>query len=92
MRAAILAVSGAEGSAAVNAPYSRLSPILDELTGHSKGGGYTNFIDTVRNQRELLNDYRVKAALVKALGASYAALAAEARNVLSEMGRKLFRC
>lgn len=72
----------------VNAPYSRLSALLDALTT-SGGGQYNTFMEIKKNNPELLNDYRVKPALVKGLGASYAELADEVSSVLLGMGKEM---
>ena len=72
----------------VNAPYSQLSSVLDALT--SSGGGQYNTILTARKETpELFNDYRVKPALVKGLGASYAELADTVANILKGMGKEV---
>lgn len=73
-------------SVIVNAPYSQLSAVIDALT--STGGGQYNTILTARKEMpELFNDYRVKPALVKGLGASYAELADAVEEILKEMGK-----
>lgn len=72
----------------VNAPYSQLSVVLDALTT-SGGGQYNAFMEIKNNNPELLNDYRVKTALVKGLGASYAELAAEVAHTLMNMGKEM---
>ena len=75
-------------SVIVNAPYSQLSSVLDALT--SSGGGQYNTILTARNETPgLFNDYRVKPALVKGLGASYAELADTVANILKGMGKEV---
>lgn len=71
------------GSAVTNAPYSVLIKLLDAL-GNSGGGRYAYVIDTRKEHPELFEDYRVKHALVKALGASYAELAEEVTSWLKE--------
>lgn len=75
-------------SVIVNAPYSQLSTVLDALTT-SGGGQYNAFMEVKNNNPELLNDYRVKSALVKGLGASYAELAAEVAHTLMNMGKEM---
>ncbi len=72
----------------VNAPYSRLSAVLDALTT-SGGGQYNAFMEVKNNDPELLNDYRVKPALVKGLGASYSELAEEVASTLTDMGKDM---
>lgn len=75
-------------SVIVNAPYSQLSAVLDALT--STGGGQFNTIITARKETpELFNDYRVKPAMVKGLGASYAELADTVANILKGMGKEI---
>lgn len=72
----------------VNAPYSQLSAVLDALT--TSGGGQYNTILAARKETpELFNDYRVKPALVKGLGASYAELADTVANILKGMGKEI---
>ncbi|MDE6733780.1 MAG: HEAT repeat domain-containing protein [Oscillospiraceae bacterium] len=75
-------------AAVVNAPYSLLSPLFDALTT-SGSGNYNTFLDIRDNHPELLNDYRVKPALIKGLSASYAELAEEAAKTLSGMGKDM---
>lgn len=65
------------GSAVTNAPYSVVAPLLDALH-HSGGGRYSLVMETHDQHPEYFEDHRVKAALVKALGASYAELADQA--------------
>ncbi len=75
-------------SVIVNAPYSQLSAVLDALT--STGGGQFNTVITARRETpELFNDYRVKPALVKGLGASYAELADTVASILKGMGKEI---
>lgn len=75
-------------SVIVNAPYSQLSAVLDALT--STGGGQFNTIITARKETpELFNDYRVKPALIKGLGASYAELADTVASILKGMGKEI---
>ncbi len=75
-------------SAVVNAPYSRLSTIIDALT--TSGGGQYNTIISARNDSpEIFNDYRVKIALVRGLGASYSELADTVANILKGMGKDI---
>ncbi len=71
------------GSAVTNAPYSVLSKLLDALE-NSGGGRYAYVIEARREHPELFEDYRVKYALIKALGASYAELAEEVTSWLKE--------
>lgn len=72
----------------VNAPYSRLSAVIEALT--TSGSGSCSTILTARNEYpEIFTDYRVKPALVKALGASYTELADTAANILKGMGKEI---
>lgn len=71
------------GTAVTNAPYSVVKTLVDALT-NSGNGHYQYVMDTHQNQPELFNDYRVKAAMVQALGASYAELAEQAAMWLKE--------
>lgn len=73
-------------TAIVNAPYSQLSPLLDALTT-SGSGNYNTFLTIRDNFPELMNDYRVKPALVKGLNASYSELALEVEKTLCGMGK-----
>ncbi|MCI9570248.1 MAG: hypothetical protein HFG14_10310 [Lachnospiraceae bacterium] len=73
------------GSAVTNAPYSVLHTLLDALA-NSGNGRYSYVVDTHTEHPELFEDYRIKHALVKALGASYAELAEQAAAWLSESG------
>ncbi|MDE7193818.1 MAG: hypothetical protein K2O14_07595, partial [Oscillospiraceae bacterium] len=73
------------GTAIVNAPYSQLSAVLGALT-ESGGGQYNTFMEVKEEHPELLNDYRVKPALVKGLGASYSELADEVAKTIGNMG------
>lgn len=58
----------------VNTPYTILNPLLEALTT-SGSGHYNHIYHTHQTNPELFQDYRVKYALVQALGASYAELA-----------------
>lgn len=76
------------GTAIVNAPYSQLSAVLGALT-ESGGGQYNTFMEVKEEHPELLNDYRVKPALVKGLGASYSELADEVAKTIGNMGEDM---
>lgn len=76
------------GSAVTNAPYSVLHTLLDALAT-SGGGRYALVMETHENHPELFEDYRVKPALVRALGASYAELAEQAARWLKEGGDQI---
>jgi len=70
-----------------NVPYSVLSVLLDALRV-SGGGRYSYVVELHEKQPELFEDYRVKTALVDALGASYAELAETVAGWLIQDGRK----
>ena len=71
------------GKALTNAPYSVVAPLVEALT--TKGSGhYSTVVDTHDANPELFSDYRVRDALVKALGASYAELADNAGRWLCQ--------
>ncbi len=70
----------------VNAPYSRLSAVINALI--SSGGGQYNTVTAAwKETPKIFNDYRVRPALVKGLGASYAELADTAADILKETGK-----
>lgn len=71
------------GSVITNAPYSVLKTLLDALLS-SGSGHYSYVMETHRDHPELFGDYRVKSALVQALGASYAELADQVEKWLCE--------
>ena len=72
------------GGEILNAPYSRLSAIIDALT--TKGSGnYNTFKDVAENSPELLRDYRVRPALVTGMGASYSELADDVTEAVEGM-------
>lgn len=71
------------GNVVTNAPYSVVSTLTEALT--SSGSGHFSFVTATRESRpELFSDYRVKAALVQALGAGYSELADLAETWLKE--------
>lgn len=70
------------GSAVTNAPYSVLAPLLEALTT-TGSGKYSFVLDTHSERPELFRDYRVKDAMVTALGASYSELADQVEGWLS---------
>lgn len=76
------------GNAVSNAPYSEVKAILDALT-NSGGGRYSYLTEMHEKKPELFEDYRVKPALVQALGASYAELAEDVAEWLKEMGEPM---
>ncbi len=71
------------GSIIVNAPYSTLKELLEALTT-SGSGHYAYVCDVRENRPELFRDYRVRYALVQALGAPYAELANEVKQWMKE--------
>lgn len=71
-----------------NAPYSDLKAIVDALT-NSGGGRYSYLTEMHERKPELFYDYRIKPALVKALGASYAELAEDVQDWLTHMGESI---
>lgn len=72
----------------VNAPYSALKPLLDALS--SSGSGHYSYVtETHKEHPELFEDYRIKAAMVQALGASYAELADTVAEWLKEEGTQI---
>ncbi|MDE6435412.1 MAG: hypothetical protein K2L07_14425, partial [Lachnospiraceae bacterium] len=71
------------GSLIINVPYSTLKELLEALT--TSGGGHYGYVcDTHENNPELFRDYRVKYALVQALGASYTELADKVEQWMKE--------
>lgn len=77
-----IAVNG-WGSAVTNAPYSVVKTLTESLLT-SGSGHYSYVVDTHRERPELFRDYRVKAAMVRALGASFAELADTVAEWLKE--------
>lgn len=73
----------AGGTVLTNAPYSVVAPLVEALTT-SGSGHYSTVVDARKAHRELFADYRVRDALVKALGASYGELADDAARWLCE--------
>lgn len=74
---------GGSGNTVTNAPYSVVSALIEALT--SSGSGHFAFVTQTHESRpELFSDYRVKAALVQALGASYSELAYQVEMWLRE--------
>lgn len=76
------------GTAVTNAPYSVLANLLEALTS-SGSGHYSVVMETHEQHPELFKDYRVKSALVKALGASYGELADQVARWLTEDGTEI---
>lgn len=71
------------GSAITNAPYSVVKTLTESLLT-SGSGHYSYVVETHRDRPELFQDYRVKAAMVQALGASFAELADTVAEWLKE--------
>lgn len=66
-----------------NAPYSMLKELTEALT--TSGGGHYGYVSDMRKDYpEIFKDYRVKYAMVQALGASYAELADNVEEWLAE--------
>ncbi|MCM1187287.1 MAG: hypothetical protein NC251_12230 [Lachnoclostridium sp.] len=84
----ILEKENAGGSVVINAPYSVLKSLLDALLS-SGSGHYGYVVDTHERHPELFSDYRVKAAMVQALGASYGELADLVAGWLKEEGAEI---
>lgn len=75
------------GNLIVNVPYSTLKELLEALTT-SCDGHYGYVCDTHQENPELFKEYRVKNALVQALGASYAELADQVERWMIEENDK----
>ena len=71
-----------------NAPYSALAPLLEALTT-TGSGHYSTVVEIHDKQPELFQDYRLKNALVKGLGASYSELAEQVETWLCEEGESI---
>ncbi len=78
----------AGGTALTNAPYSVVAPLVEALTT-SGSGHYSTVVDTHETHPELFQDYRVRDALVKALGAKYAELADTAGQWLCQEDKSI---
>lgn len=67
----------------LNISYTKQKKLLDALT--TSGNGHFSYVcDTYENSPELFHDYRIRAAMVKALGASYTELAEQVEFWLKE--------
>lgn len=71
------------GTAVTNAPYSVVKTLTESLLT-SGSGHYSYVVETHRDHPELFKDYRVKAAMIQALGASFAELADTVAGWLKE--------
>lgn len=76
------------GSAIADAPYSRISPLINALT-KSGSGNYETITTAWCDTPELFRDYRVKPALIKGLGASYSELAQYVIEIITGVGREM---
>ncbi len=77
--------TGSFGSVVTNAPYSVVKTLIDALT--SSGNGHYSYVqETHEKQPELFKDYRIRAAMVQALGASYSELADTVAGWLKQEG------
>lgn len=80
--------AGGAGTVISNAPYSVLKTLQEALT--SSGSGHFAYVtDTHREHPDLFSDYRVKAAMIRALNASYAELADQVCEWLKEEGEEI---
>lgn len=68
-----------------NVPYSTLHPLQEALTT-SGSGHYAYVTECHKEHPELFRDYRVRVAMVKALGAAYSELADDVRAWLMKDG------
>ena len=76
------------GSVVTNAPYSVVKGLVEALT--TSGNGHYQFVvDTHEEQPELFADYRVKSAMVEALGAGYAELADKVADWLKQESEEI---
>ena len=76
------------GSVVTNAPYSVVKGLVEALT--TSGNGHYQFVaDTHEEQPQLFADYRVKSAMVEALGAGYAELADMVARWLKAEGEEI---
>lgn len=76
------------GSVVTNAPYSVVKGLVEALT--TSGNGHYQFVvDTHEEQPQLFADYRVKSAMVEALGAGYAELADQVAGWLKAEGEEI---
>ena len=76
------------GTAVTNAPYSVVKTLLDALTS-SGSGHYSYVLDTHQLHPELFADYRIKTAMVQALGAGYVELADRVADWLKKEGEEI---
>ena len=74
-----------------NIPYSQLCPLIEALTT-SGAGHYAYVLEQHNKHPEIFLDYRVRAAMVQALGAAYSELADSAERWLKEGGSDVVCC
>lgn len=79
---------GGRGKVITNAPYSVVKGLVEALTT-SGNGHYSFVVDTHEQRPELFEDYRVKSAMVKALGAGYTELAELVTGWLMQEGEEI---
>lgn len=72
----------------INAPCSKVKALIDALT-NSGSGNYAFVRDMHKSSPEIFRDYRVRHAMVCALGASYAELAEMVKEWLMEAGASI---
>ncbi|MCI9078859.1 MAG: hypothetical protein HFH68_08035 [Lachnospiraceae bacterium] len=72
----------------INAPYSQVKTLVNALTT-TGSGNYNTVNDMLYTCPDIFKDYRVKHALVCALGASYSELASLAYRCLSQNGAEI---
>lgn len=72
----------------INAPCSKVKALIEALT--TSGSGNYSFVYDMRvSNPEIFDDYRIKYAMVQALGASYAELADMVKGWLAEEGETI---
>lgn len=80
---AIVSTGATMANLAVNAPCSKVKALIEALT--TSGSGNYSFVCNMRvSNPEIFGDYRVRYAMVQALGASYAELAEMVKDWLYE--------
>ena len=81
-------MAGTSGSVVTNVPYSQVKELIQSLT--TSGNGHYQFVlDTHSEKPELFSDFRIKSAMVQALGAGYAELAETVLEWLKEEGKEI---
>ncbi len=74
-----------EAYSSKNVPYSQLAPLIEALTTSGEGH-YSYVLEQHEQNPQIFSDYRVRAAMVRALGASYGELADRVESWLEEDG------